>query len=254
MKKSEIQKPDYGNWVSKKLLFIPGIVALFFIGLSFISYFFLIGTIIILIPFTYFLYAYCKFTPKGGDIQTRIRNLVFDYINWNENGKILDIGCGNGALAIEAAIKYGEAQVTGIDCWGEMWDYSRDACEKNAKVVGVADRVTFQKASAANLPFEDGAFDVVISNFVFHEVQEAGDKRDVLKEALRVVKPGGTFVFQDLFMVRKIYGEPEELLETVRLCGIREVHLVDTSKSAFIPGALKLPFMVGSIGIIYGTK
>lgn len=254
MKKSKAGKTNYGNWVSKRLIVVPGIVAVFFIVLSFISYLFLIGTIIMLIPFTYFLYSYYKFSPEGGDLQPRIRNLVFDFIEWNGNGELLDIGCGNGALAIAAAIKYGEAQVTGIDCWGEMWDYSKDACEKNAKIEGVADRVTFRKASAANLPFKDGMFDVVISNFVFHEVKESSDKREVIKEALRVVKPGGAFVFHDLFMARKIYGEPGQLLEKVKSWGIKDVRLIDTSTLDFIPGALRIPFMVGSIGIIYGTK
>ena len=233
---------------------MPGIVALFFIGLSFISYYFLIGTIIMLIPFIYFSYSYYKFSPGGGDLQFRIRNMVFDYMDWGGNGKILDIGCGNGALAIEAAKEYKEAQVIGIDCWGDLWDYSKNKCEQNARVAGVADRVTFQKASAVSLPFDDGTFDVVISNFVFHEVKDAKDKKEVLKEALRVVKPGGTFVFQDLFMVKSIYGDSPELLEKVKSWGIKEVHLIDTSKSAFIPGALKLPFMVGSIGIIHGKK
>lgn len=254
MKQNEIERPDYGNWVSKRLIYVPGIVAFFFIALSFVSYYFIIGTLIMLVPFIYFSYAYYIFSPKGGDIQPKIRDLIFQYIDWNGNGEILDIGCGNGALAIEAAERYKEAQVIGIDCWGDFWDYSRNKCEENAQVAGVADRVTFQKASAATLPFKDGTFDVAVSNFVFHEVKEVKDKKEVLKEALRIVKPEGTFVFQDLFMVKSIYGDSSDLLKTIRSWGIKEVHLINTSKYDFIPGALKISFMVGSIGIIHGKK
>jgi SAM-dependent methyltransferase len=248
-----MEKANYGNWVTKKIIIVTGVVAVFFVGTSFISYYFLIGTIVFIIPCIYFLYAYYKFSPTGGDVQARIRDLVFEYISWNGNGTILDIGCGNGALAIESAKKYPKASVTGIDYWGEMWDYSREVCEKNAEIEGVADRVEFQKANAVLLPFEDGLFDLAISNFVFHEAG-GRDKKEVLKEALRVVKPGGHFVFQDLFLVSRFYGKPDELLETVRSWGIQDVRLADTSKLDFIPGALKLSFMVGSIGILYGTK
>ena len=248
-----MEKANYGNWVTKKIIVVPGVVAVFFAAISFISYFFLIGTVIFIIPCIYFIYAYHKFSPAGGDMQARIRNLVFGYISWNGNGKVLDIGCGNGALAIESAKKYRDAFITGIDYWGEMWDYSKEVCERNAEIEGVADHVEFQKANAVSLPFEDGSFDLVISNFVFHEAG-GRDKKEVLKEALRVVKPGGNFVFQDLFLVSRLYGKPDELLETVRSWGIRDVRLIDTSKLDFIPGALKLPFMVGSIGILCGTK
>ena len=248
-----MEKANYGNWVTKKIIIVPGVVAVFFAGISFISYFFLIGTIIFVLPCIYFLCAYYKFSPTGGNVQARIRNLVFDYISWNGNGTILDIGCGNGALAIESAKKYQEAFVTGIDYWGEIWDYSKEVCDRNAEIEGVSDRVEFQKANAVYLPFEDGSFDLVISNFVFHEAG-GRDKKEVLKEALRVVKPGGNFVFQDLFLVSRFYGQSDELLEAVRAWGIQDVRLIDTSKLDFIPGALKLPFMVGSIGILCGTK
>jgi SAM-dependent methyltransferase len=89
---------------------------------------------------------------------------------------------------------------------------------------------------------------------VFHEVRSSRDKRDVIKEALRVVRKGGKFVFQDLFLWKPLYGEVDDLLETIRSWGIERVELVDTSVSEFIPKALKLPFMVGKTGILHGRK
>ncbi|MFC1863087.1 class I SAM-dependent methyltransferase [Thermodesulfobacteriota bacterium] len=71
---------------------------------------------------------------------------------------------------------------------------------------GVAERVTFVRAYASYLPFDDEAFDVVVSNLVFHEVRDVKDKKLLIKEALRVVKKGGWFVFQDLFLWKQVYG------------------------------------------------
>jgi len=251
------EKPDYGNWVSTKLLLISGLLSVLFAALSFLLPILAIGAVFFGLWFAYFLYARHQFSPTGGNVQARIHDMVLDTLDrldWDGVGTVLDIGCGNAPLAIQVAQKYPGARVTGIDLWGMGWDYSKAACEENAEVAGVADRMTFQKASAADIPFEDGSFDVAVSNFVFHEVSDAKDKREVIREALRVVKKGGHFAFQDLFLVEALYGDVDDLLETIKGWGIAEVAFVDTSSSDFIPIVLKLPFMVGKIGIIYGTK
>jgi SAM-dependent methyltransferase len=250
----ESHEVDYGNWVSKKFIYIPAVLAVIFLGLSFLSLFFLVGTFVFLIPTVYFIYAYFQFSPRGGNLQAKIMDLMFNQLVWDGDGKLLDIGCGNGAVAIEAAKKYPKAQIVGIDYWGGQWEYSKESCEKNAQLANVAERTSFQKASAAKLPFEDESFDVVVSNVVFHNVQDVKDKRALIQEALRVLKKDGLFVFQDPFLWKIIYGEPQDLLETIRGWGVRDVKLLDTSEQMFIPGAMKLPFMVGQIGIIYGKK
>jgi SAM-dependent methyltransferase len=119
---------------------------------------------------------------------------------------------------------------------------------------GVAKQVTFQKGSAAALPFDNESMDVVVSNLVFHEVSSVKDKKELVREALRVLKKGGKFVFQDLFLWKRIYGEPDELIESIRSWGVKEVKFINTSNSTFIPTALKLPFMVGTIAVIVGEK
>jgi SAM-dependent methyltransferase len=254
MSQKDAKKANYGNWISTWLLYMPAATALFLLGLSVVSYLFIIAAALFLIIFAYFAYAYFKFSPAGGDLQTKIHNMVLDHLKWQGKGKVLDIGCGNAALVIKLAKKYPQALVTGIDYWGGKWGYSKEACEKNTKIEGVADRTVFRKAGASSLPFEDNYFDAVVSNFVFHEVKDSRDKREVIREALRVVKKDGAFAFQDLFLVKGIYGEVDDLLATIRSWGIQDARFVDTSSASFIPRLLKLPFMVGSIGIIYGTK
>lgn len=229
-------------------------LGLVFLGLSFLHLSFIVLALFFLLAFGYFVYARHKFSPEGGNLQDRIRNLVLDYLAWDGQGDALDIGCGNGPLVIKIAKKYPDAKVTGIDYWGDAWDYSQNECERNAGLEGVSEQVSFERASASSLPYENETFDAVVSNFVFHEVADTKDKKELIKEALRVLKQGGVFSFQDLFLVKKFYGEMQELLETIRSWEVESVELVKTNDLDFIPGALKLPFMVGEIGIIYGKK
>jgi SAM-dependent methyltransferase len=247
-------KPDYGNWVSARLVYMPGLLCLLFAALSFVLPALIIVALLFFLGFAYFAYARALFSQNGGDVQARIQDLILDYLDWDGNGKVLDIGCGNAPLAIKIAVQYPHAEVTGVDYWGPAWEYAKGVCERNAAVEGVAGRVTFQQSSASALSFGDETFDVAVSNLVFHEVRDAPDKRQVVKEALRVVRKGGRFAFQDLFLWKQVYGDIDAFLDTVKSWGIEQVEFVDTSQSAFIPLALKLPFMVGTIGILYGRK
>ena len=202
----------------------------------------------------YLSYVRFRFSPSGGDIQNLVRGLVLSNLVWDGRGTALDIGCGNGALAIMLAKRYPDANVVAIDFWGKRWEYSREVCENNARVEDVDSRVKFQKASAASLPFDEEHFDVVVSNFVFHEVSGVEDKRDLIREALRVVRRGGSFSFQDEFLMSKIYGDPEDLIDTIRSWGVEEAELVRTCDADFIPASLKVPMFLGTIAIIAGRK
>ena len=111
-----------------------------------------------------------------------------------------------------------------------------------------------ERATASSLPFDDGSFDAVVSNLTFHEVRDVKDKRLLIKEALRVVRKGGAFALQDLFLWKQVYGDVDDLLAAIRSWGVERVEFIDTSSSPFIPRALKLPFMLGTIGVLRGTK
>jgi SAM-dependent methyltransferase len=247
-------EPEYGNWVSTKLIYGSIAMSIPFFVLSSVSPIFVVGTIPFLLSFAYFAYARHMFSLRGGNLQAPIRNLVVEHLDWDGEGKALDIGCGNAPLAIQLAKRYPSAHVTGIDYWGGMWEYSKAVCERNAEIEDVAGRMNFQKASAAALPFEDEYFDAAVSNLVFHEVGDVKDKRELIKEALRVVKTGGAFAFQDLFLLKRRFGDVDDLVAIIKSWGIKEVAFADTSDSEFIPKALRLPFMVGRIAIIYGKK
>ena len=254
MSETVVAKPDYGNWVSKRLIYTFGLAGLALLVAAYLFLPLVVLAVLALMIAAYFAYARHLFAPQGGNVQARIIDMALSNLDWDGRGQALDIGCGNGALAVRLARNYPDARVTGVDFWGPNWEYSKGTCETNARLEGVGDRMTFQKASASKLPFADGQFDAVVSNLAFHEVRDAKDKREVIREALRVVKKGGRFCFQDLFLTKPTYGDPGELVRTIEGWGIAKVRLIDTHDAPFIPGALKLPFMVGTIAVIAGEK
>ena len=245
---------SYGNWVSKRIIYLFGLVGILLVGLTLLYWAFSIPAALFISGCAFFAYARYEASCGRGKLQDRIRALVVENLEWTGEGKALDIGCGNGPLVVALAKKYPRAQVVGVDYWGGQWEYSQKACERNAQIEGVIERTSFQKASAVQLPFQDGYFDAVVSNLVFHEVADAKDKRQLIREALRVLKDGGAFSFQDLFLIKRFYGNTDELVSTLQSWGLAEVEFVATNSSKFIPRLFKLPFMVGTIGLIKGRK
>jgi SAM-dependent methyltransferase len=251
---------DYGNWVRKKNLLILGLCtlgagALIFVPLGSL-YRLIIACLFVAacVSFLFPLYSYYMFSQKGGRFQEKIYRCLLQSLGTSIRGKILDIGTGNGVLAIQLAQQAGEVKVVGMDTWGKDWEYSKSVCEKNSRVGGVEGRVHFQKGDAARLEFPEDTFDGAISNLTFHEVRSAADKREVVREALRVVKPGGRFVFVDYFHEAKFYGEMAEFEEYLKGLKLSQFEYKPLREVMAIPMLLRHPKSLGKVGIIYGRK
>ena len=106
------------------------------------------------------------------------------------NKHVLDVGSGIGGTSRCLAMEFG-CRVTGIDLTDE---YCR-AAEMLSSKVGLADLVDYRQGDATNLPFEDGAFDVVWTE---HVAMNIPDKTRLYGEMHRVLKPGGTLAIYDV--------------------------------------------------------
>ena len=226
------QKPNYGNWVPEKLLYLTfGGAALFLVlallsGLAFSNTPLAVICAIlcaVLLAFGIYMYACHECFAFGkGDMMAKVHAHLVAHLNWDGHGTLLDIGCGAAPLTVRCAKAFPDAALIGMDYWGAQWNYAKEQCEKNAAIEGVASRIHFEK----------------------------GD------EALRVVKRGGAFSFQDLFAQKSLYGDMDAFVEELKKEGISEIHYIGNLEKTldFVPAYVRTPWMISGMGILYGKK
>lgn len=132
--------------------------------------------------------------------------------------KILDLGCGAGRDVYALSAMVGEqGEVVGLDMTDEQLAVAREYQDYHADVFGYSkSNVQFIQGDIdqlEKLPFTDGYFDLIVSNCVINLVQ---DKQAVLKQAYRLLKPGGEMYFSDVYCDRRI---PEYLVKDDVLYG-----------------------------------
>src|SRR5215831_17806280 len=119
---------------------------------------------------------------------------------------VLDLGSGGGIDVLLSAKQVGPTgKAYGLDMTDEMLALA----EENKRKSGLTN-VEFLKGEIENIPLPDQSVDVIISNCV---INLSGDKDGVLKEAFRVLKPGGRFAVSDVVVRGHVPAEMKKSIE-----------------------------------------
>ncbi len=103
--------------------------------------------------------------------------------------EILDVASGPGSLTHDLALTYPKARITALDL---SFPYLKEAQKRLRKFP----RVNFLQGNAEEIPLKEKRFDAITCSFLFHELPQK-NRRNVLKECLRVLKPGGVLSLVD---------------------------------------------------------
>lgn len=144
------------------------------------------------------MFAYMLWSSLVGKV--RGREAILDLVTWRGDEHVLDVGCGRGLFLVGAAKRLTTGRAIGVDLWlaKDQSDNTSAAPMENARLEGVKDRVSVQTADMRQLPFPDASFDVVMSAWVVHNVDAASDRALAISEMVRVLRPCGTLLLNDI--------------------------------------------------------
>ena len=184
-----------------------------------------------------------------------LNNMMAEKGQIKSTSNVLDLGCGNGTTAIWLNNDRG-CHVTGVDLSGVRISNAQKA--RTLLSQSAQNKLAFEKASAAELPFEDESFTHLWSQATIYHVP---DKKSVLEEAYRILKTGGIMVFDDLIKPkpnisadaqkfvydRLLYDTPfsfESYQDTLKAHGFKVIEAHDLSahlKNSYILLAGRVP-------------
>jgi SAM-dependent methyltransferase len=121
--------------------------------------------------------------------------------------RLVDIGTGTGTLAIAAVRRWPQVEVVGVDLSRGMTEAASAEADRQ---LSAAERRRFsvQVAPADRVPVPDGAFDAAMSSFVYQLVP---NRARALREAHRVLRPGGTLAFVTWLVDHRAFGPDADL-------------------------------------------
>jgi arsenite methyltransferase len=158
-------------------------------------------------------------TGSRGRLQAR--QTMMNAISWRGDETVLDVGCGNGFLLLEAAKRLTSGKAIGIDIWkGDAGQQSADILWHNAQIEGVTPRIDLKNSDARTMPFAAETFDVILSSLALHHMGSNADREQALQEMIRVLKPGGVILLYDMF---PMIGQAAAVLRQHRFSQVKKI-------------------------------
>ena len=128
-----------------------------------------------------------------------IRKMMLSKIAWKGDEMVLDIGAGTGLLMNGAAQHLTTGKSIGIDIWRDedLSDNTLQNTLRNAEIEGVSDKIEIKTEDARQLSFADNSFDVILSQFCIHNIDDIKEQEKACFEIARVLKPNGIALIGD---------------------------------------------------------
>ena len=147
-----------------------------------------------------------------------------------DNGALLDVGCGIGYFTIPASKLLKNNQVIGIDIVPEILDFAKE------KAVGI-NNIEFKTSEEYSFPIANDLVKYVLISNVIHEVE---DKTRYFNEVKRVLKDDGYFLIIDWDKRKMEVGPPiheriskDEMMELCSIAGFRTIETIDVSPNQY---------------------
>ncbi|HEY8217943.1 MAG TPA: class I SAM-dependent methyltransferase [Acidimicrobiia bacterium] len=155
-------------------------------------------------------------SSRVGKLRERVR--LVEWLDLRADAYVLDAGCGSGLVLVEAAKRTPLGLSVGIEQWRAVPNVPSvaEVVLENADAEGVDDNVVVTNSSMTRLPFADDTFDVVTSCFVLHRIGSRAARLDAIREAARVLVPGGRLVVLDSAKTKQVVAA----MRSVDLAGV----------------------------------
>ncbi len=160
-----------------------------------------------------------------------VKRLLVEQTDACPGERVLDLGCGTGTLTVALARRYPLASITGLDADAAALAIARDKA-RSASV-----RVKLERGRAEALPFADASFDRVASSLLFHHLTPER-KAAALREARRVLRPGGELHFAD-------WGRPANVVMRVVFLAVQLLDGFETTADSVAGGLPELTARAG---------
>ena len=151
----------------------------------------LVGIVLFILGFSMFIYGL-----KG---KFRVCDMMLNKVAWKGDEMVLDIGTGTGLLMNGAAKYLTTGKSIGIDIWRaeDLSDNTLANALRNAELEKVSNKIEIRTEDARKMSFADNTFDVILSQFCIHNIDNKLEEEQACFEIARVLKPDGIALIGD---------------------------------------------------------